>query len=43
MLIPTLEGIMRGDVGDWIIQGVAKEVYPCKPEIFDKTYDPVED
>ena len=43
VLIPTLEGIMRGDVGDWIIQGVAKEVYPCKPEIFDKTYDPVED
>ena len=41
MSIKTLEGIMRADVGDWIIRGVAGEVYPCKPAIFDATYEPV--
>ena len=40
LVIPTLEGDMRVDVGDWIIKGVAGEFYPCKPEIFDKTYEP---
>jgi hypothetical protein len=39
--IHTLEGVMRGDVGDWIIKGVAGEFYPCKPDIFEKTYEPV--
>ncbi|WP_339188375.1 hypothetical protein MKX33_00635 [Paenibacillus sp. FSL R5-0490] len=38
--IKTLEGIMRGDYGDYIILGVAGEVYPCKPDIFEQTYDP---
>lgn len=41
--IDTREGTMRGDVGDWIILGVAGEFYPCKPEIFEATYEPVED
>jgi hypothetical protein len=39
--IDTLEGRMRADVGDWIIQGVKGEVYPCKPDIFAATYEEV--
>lgn len=39
--IVTLEGDMRGDVGDWIIQGVKGELYPCKPDIFEATYERV--
>lgn len=39
--IATLEGTMRADVGDWVIQGVKGELYPCKPDIFAATYDPV--
>jgi hypothetical protein len=41
LTISTLEGDMRGDVGDWIIRGVKGEFYPCKPDIFAATYDPV--
>ncbi len=41
--IPTMEGTMRADVGDWIIRGVKGELYPCKPDIFEQTYDRVED
>ena len=37
--ITTLEGRMRGDRGDWIIKGVKGELYPCKPDIFDATYE----
>ena len=37
--IDTLEGRMRADIGDWIITGVDGEQYPCKPDIFEKTYD----
>lgn len=37
--IHTLEGDMVGDVGDWLITGVNGEQYPCKPDIFDKTYE----
>jgi hypothetical protein len=40
--IPTLEGTMRAKPGDWIIKGVKGECYPCKPDIFDATYDLVE-
>lgn len=40
--IKTLEGVMSGQHGDFIIQGVKDEVYPCKPEIFEATYEPVE-
>ena len=43
MDIPTLEGTMHADPGDWIITGVKGEQYPCKPDIFAKTYEPAED
>ena len=39
--IPTLEGLMQANPGDWIIKGVQGEFYPCKPGIFDATYEPV--
>ena len=39
--IKTLEGVMQADDGDWIIKGVAGEFYPCKPDIFEQTYEPV--
>jgi hypothetical protein len=38
--IETLEGRMMVDRGDWIITGVKGERYPCKPDIFEMTYDP---
>ncbi len=41
--IKTLEGEMRAGVGDWIIRGVKGEIYPCKPDIFDATYEAVEE
>ena len=40
-LIPTLEGIMRASPLDFIIQGVKGEIYPCKPDIFEATYEPI--
>lgn len=40
--IKTLEGTMRGDAGDYIIKGVNGEIYPCKPDIFNKTYEVAE-
>jgi hypothetical protein len=43
ILIDTLEGEMRASTGDWIIKGVQGEFYPCKPDIFEKTYEPAED
>ena len=43
LLIPTLEGDMLAQPGDWIIKGVQGEFYPCKPDIFAATYDLVED
>ena len=42
VVIPTLEGKMLGREGDWIIRGVAGECYPCKPEIFEATYEAVD-
>lgn len=39
ILIKTLEGEMRGEADDWILQGVQREIYPCKPAIFAQTYD----
>lgn len=41
LLIPTLEGTHEADLGDWIIKGVKGEMYPCKPDIFEMTYEPV--
>ena len=43
IFIDTLEGEMRAECGDWIIKGVKGEFYPCKPDVFEKTYDVVED
>lgn len=43
LVIPTLEGDHEASLGDWIIQGVAGEFYPCKPEIFAATYEAVDD
>ena len=42
MLIPTLEGTTAANPGDWIIRGVKGEFYPCKPDIFEATYEPVD-
>ncbi len=41
LYITTLEGVMKAKKGDWIIRGINGEIYPCKPDIFDKTYEPV--
>jgi hypothetical protein len=38
-VIPTLEGQHIATEGDWIIKGVAGEFYPCKPDIFEQTYE----
>lgn len=40
--IQTLEGSMKANKGDWIIRGIAGEFYPCKPDIFEQTYEKVE-
>ncbi len=42
LVIPTLEGNMICGVGDWIIKGVKGEFYPCKPDIFEATYESVD-
>ena len=39
ILIATLEGTMEAFPGDWIIRGVKGELYPCKPDIFEATYE----
>lgn len=41
LLIPTPEGVMLAIECDWVIRGVQGEFYPCKPEIFDATYEAV--
>ena len=43
MIIHTLEGDMKASVGDYIITGVNGEQYPCKPDIFEKTYEVVDE
>ena len=43
MAIRTLEGVMVADFGDYVIKGVKGEVYPCKPDIFDITYEVTQD
>lgn len=40
LVIPTLEGEMTASPGDWIIKDVKGEFYPCKPDVFDITYEP---
>lgn len=39
--IETLEGVMKANVGDYIIKGIKGEFYPCKPDIFEATYEKV--
>jgi len=41
--IDTLEGVMKASFGDYIIKGVKGECYPCKPDIFEMTYEPLPD
>jgi hypothetical protein len=41
--IVTLEGRMKADFGDYIIKGVKNEFYPCKPDVFEMTYEEVEE
>lgn len=41
LTIDTLEGKMRAHLGDWIIKGIKGELYPCKPDIFEATYEEV--
>jgi hypothetical protein len=41
LLIATLEGVMQAKPGDWIIKGIQGEFYPCKPDIFEATYEEV--
>lgn len=43
LTIRTREGVMAVSPGDWVIRGVAGEHYPCKPDIFAATYEPVPD
>lgn len=43
LAIGTLEGVMTASKNDWIIKGVHGEYYPCKPDIFEKTYELVDD
>lgn len=40
--INTLEGRMNCAPGDWVIRGVKGEFYPCKPDIFEETYEPAD-
>ena len=41
MEIHTLEGVMHAQPGDYVIKGIQGELYPCKPDIFNETYEPV--
>lgn len=41
--VQTHEGVMRGDEDDWVIRGVEGELYPCKPSVFEATYERVEE
>ena len=43
LYIRTLEGIMEGRVGDYLVTGVKGEKYPCRADIFEETYELVED
>ena len=43
LMIPTLEGLMVANEFDWIIKGIKGELYPCKPDIFEATYEEIKD
>ena len=40
--VQTLEGPLHASIGDWIITGIRGEEYPCKPDVFEKTYEPLD-
>lgn len=40
LLVVTTEGVMKASKADWIIKGIKGEYYPCKPDVFDATYEP---
>jgi hypothetical protein len=42
LFIDTLEGDMQANFGDWIIKGIKGEFHPCKPDIFEATYEPAD-
>lgn len=42
LLIPTLEGVMKAMPNNWVIKGIKGEFYPCKPDIFEATYEKVD-
>src|SRR5690242_6544144 len=42
IIIRTLEGHLYAQIGDWVIKGIAGEIYPCKQNIFEQTYDKIE-
>ena len=42
VVVHTLEGAMRGELDDWLICGVKGEIYPCKPDVFEATYEAVD-
>jgi hypothetical protein len=42
LFINTLEGVMEANAGDWIIRGIKGELYPCKPDVFTLSYEPME-
>ena len=39
LIIYTLEGAILANIGDWVIKGIRGELYPCKPDIFEATYE----
>ena len=43
LIIPTLEGYMKAVAGDWIIKGVKGEYYPCRPDIFEQSYNMIKE
>lgn len=43
LVIKTLNGAVRVDPGEWVVQGVKGEIYPCRPDIFEQTYEEVGD
>jgi hypothetical protein len=41
LYVQTLEGTMQAGINDWIIRGINGEFYPCKPDIFERSYEPM--
>lgn len=41
LIVDTLEGVMKANIGDFIVKGIQGEFYPCKPDIFEATYEAV--